>query len=329
MTSDAHGGLLPKLSRLVTVDVRDVWAHEAHSFTPWLLANADVLGEALGMDLALSQAEHPVGGFSLDLIGVDEATNELVIVENQLSATDHTHLGQLLTYAGGTEPTNVVWLATRFREEHRAALDWLNTRTDEDTRFFGVEVAAVRIGDSPPAPRFTLVAQPNDWGKVVKKSSVTTPPGPASARRLLYRDFWVKFLDQVSEERPGWTRSRKGLAQNWQPLPAGASGVAYNCVFGKGQLYSELYFQDPDALVNEARFKAALATRETLEAAYGSPLTFEPLDGKKGSRIATYRAGSIDQLDQWDAYVAWFIAEQTSLRSAVAAIGGFSALDVG
>jgi hypothetical protein len=80
------------------------------------------------MDLELSAAEHPVGGFSLDLIGVGQASGDMVIVENQLTTTDHLHLGQLLTYASGTNAVNVVWLATGFREEHRAAMDWPNCR---------------------------------------------------------------------------------------------------------------------------------------------------------------------------------------------------------
>lgn len=167
----------PVLGRLTPVPPREVWAHEALNFTPWLLANQDVLGEALGMDLELVTAEHPVGGFSLDLLGHDRATGDTVIVENQLEITDHIHLGQILTYAGGTDPKNIVWIAAAFREEHRAALDWLNTHTDEDTRFFGVEVRVVRIGDSEPAPMLRVVAQPNDWGKQVKRaaSSATAP----------------------------------------------------------------------------------------------------------------------------------------------------------
>ena len=83
-----------------------------------------------------------------------------MIVENQLDVSDHTHLGQILTYAAGTNPTTIVWIATGFRSEHRAAIDWLNERTDENTRFFGVEIQVVRIGDSSSAPAFKLVAQP-------------------------------------------------------------------------------------------------------------------------------------------------------------------------
>ena len=61
----------PNLGRLTTVPPRDVWTNEARDFTPWLLQNVDVLGDLLGMDLVLDVAEHPVGGFSLDLLGRD------------------------------------------------------------------------------------------------------------------------------------------------------------------------------------------------------------------------------------------------------------------
>ena len=115
-----------ELGRLQSMDPRDVWRHEAHDFTPWLLENADVLSDALGIDLELSAAEHPVGGFNLDLVGRDLTNNCVLIVENQLSTTDHGHLGQLVTYAAGTDARTIVWISPSFREEHRQALDFLN-----------------------------------------------------------------------------------------------------------------------------------------------------------------------------------------------------------
>jgi hypothetical protein len=317
-------GATPILSRLAAVDPRDVWAHEAHAFTPWLLTNPDVLGDLLGMDLVLAAAEHPVGGFALDLIGRDESTNETVIVENQLTGTDHTHLGQILTYAGGTDPVNIVWVATSFREEHRAALDWLNTRTDESTRFFGVELGVVRIDGSPPAPLLRLVVQPNDWGKKVKAS--THADAALSTRNSTYQEFWTRFLDRIATDRSDWTRARKGPAQNWFPMPTGRSDLSYTCSFGRSGLCSEIYFQHTDPNVNAARFDAAHARKDQLEGAYGSALSFEPLAERKGCRIAEYRPGTIENSSECDDYITWFVDAQTRLRNAIAAIGGFTTL---
>ncbi|MGW5154434.1 DUF4268 domain-containing protein [Nonomuraea wenchangensis] len=307
----------PDLSRLTPVDPREVWRHEARDFTPWLLESADVLGEELGMDLVLEVAEHPVGGFLLDLIGVDEATNERVIVENQLTPTDHTHLGQLLTYAGGTAPTNVVWLATLFRDEHRAALEWLNTRTDENTRFFGVEIRLVRVGDSPPAPMFRVVVQPNDWGKQVKQASLPN----ATGRSLAYQQFWAHFIDRTRSQQPGWTRARKPPAQNWFELSAGVTGFYFTVSFSRQGLRSELYLGG-EATVNERALAALIALKASLETSYGGPLTYEPLPDRIACRIADYSPGNIEQTSDWDAYLDWFLDSQARLRKALDDVGG-------
>lgn len=183
------------LGRLTSVPARQIWPDEARHFTPWLLDNAEVLAEVLGFPIELKYAEHPVGTFRLDLIGHVAGTEEVVIVENQLEVSDHTHLGQILTYAGGTDPTNIVWVAPRFTEEHRAALDWLNARTDQHTRFFAVEVKLVSIGDSVPAPLLSLVVKPNDWEKQVKAAS-------ASAKNAWTRsDFAAAMPEYLSDDQ--------------------------------------------------------------------------------------------------------------------------------
>ena len=104
-----------ELGRIEHIDAREVWPHEAHDLTPWLLDNAEILGEVLKLDIELNEAEHPVGSFSLDLIGRDLTNDCVLIVENQLEQTDHGHLGQLLTYAAGT--TQGQWFGFRPRSE--------------------------------------------------------------------------------------------------------------------------------------------------------------------------------------------------------------------
>ena len=127
----------PDLATIQRVDdLRGVWSNEAADFTPWLAENIGVLGDALGMDLEVGAQEASVGSYALDILAHD-GNGRQVVIENQLEATDHTHLGQLLTYAAGFDANVIVWIARNFQDEHREALDLLNRRTGEDTEFFG------------------------------------------------------------------------------------------------------------------------------------------------------------------------------------------------
>ena len=298
--------------------MREVWAHEARDFTRWLLDNVDVLADVLEMELELTQAEYQVGGFALDLIGTDLTSGATVIVENQLEQSDHSHLGQLLTYAGGTDPMTIVWCAPSFRDEHRAAIDWLNERTDEKTRFFAVEVSAVRIDDSRPAPLFRLLAQPNDWSKQVHTEKSATLSGKQAA----YLHFWGILLDRIRDEHPDWTRSTKPSKQSWMTLPYGSSTAWYSLDFTRRGLSVSLYFGSASADDNRIEYERVVEHREELEALFGDRLAFEPLEGKKACRINYVRpeGGDVLDADEHESYVDWFVESMDRFRSATQAV---------
>lgn len=310
----------PSLGRLKLVPPREVWKHEAHDFTPWLLANADVLSDLLGMDLDLEVAEHPVGDFSLDLLGRDTVTGQKVIVENQLEVSDHTHLGQILTYAAGTDPTTIVWVAPAFRAEHRAALDWLNTRTDEHTRFFGVEINVVRIGDSEAAPMFKLVAQPNDWEKSVR--AATTVVEGLSEKEQLQQRFWARLMQVLQRDRPSWSRATRPPRGSWFSMSTGSPGATFYLSFTRAGLVSQLWFEG-DTTANEQRLASLAEKQEALVVAYGHSLVFEELPGRKSTRVGDLLPGAVmaDE-NRWDEYVTWLMDRQQRLREALAAVGG-------
>ncbi len=136
------------------VDIRDIWPNEATNFTPWLVDNIDKLSQALGMEIEVQEREADVGDFSLDIMGKDLGSGRTVVIVNQLTETDHDHLGKLLTYAGGFDAGVLVWIAKKLRDEHRKALEWLNERTGPDVDCFGVVIEVMRIDDSKPAFNF-------------------------------------------------------------------------------------------------------------------------------------------------------------------------------
>ena len=304
--------IVPELGRIERLKARDIWGHEARGLTPWLLENSDVLADVLGIELELTAAEHPVGPFALDIIGRDLTHDCVLVVENQLEATDHDHLGKLLTYAAGTEAGTVVWLAPRFREEHRAALDWLNRLGGEKVRFFGVQPEVVRIaGQVAIAPLFELSAQPNDW---TAAQAAAARSSPESERGDLYRAFWERLIDRQHSEHPAWaTRRRKPPAHHWltYSTPFGTRGN-YTLVAANLFLRSELYLKGDDL------FPMLEVHRAKINAAYGSQLDWQELPDRQGSRICEKREADLADHARWNEYVEWLLDSQARLRAAVA-----------
>lgn len=303
------------LGTLIEVDVRSVWANEAQDFTPWLLENASRLAKALGIELELRQAEHPVGNFSLDLIGTDLTNNCELIVENQLTPTDHGHLGQLMTYAAGTNAQTIVWIATEFREEHREAIRWLNDVTGENARFFGIEVSVVKIGDSIPAPLFRLRAEPNEWGAIVAQQSAEL-----SERELLYRKFWTLFLGRLKEAHPDWSNARKPGKTSWLTLPCPYTGCRWGVSFAANQrVMVELYIDSGELETNLAIYNLFLAAKGPIEHSFGAPLSWEDLPERRACRIAFYSDGHVTETEKHEAFATWMMESLGKLKSSLAA----------
>lgn len=161
-----------QFDRLVDLPLRDAWKHEAQEFTPWLAQNIDHLSEAIGVPLELTGTEVAVETFSADILARDRRDDSLILIENQLEKTDHTHLGQIMTYLAGLEAQTVIWIAPSFREPHLSAIRWLNEHTADGFSFFAVKVRVVRIGDSPFAPIFEVIEKPDNWLRQLQTEAV-------------------------------------------------------------------------------------------------------------------------------------------------------------
>jgi hypothetical protein len=285
-----HFGKIKKLN------LRDIWSKEAHDFTPWIADNISALGVALGMELELDAREASHGDFSLDLLAKDLGSGNPVIIENQLTQTDHDHLGKLLTYAAGFNAESIIWVSERIRDEHRQALEWLNQRTDVHTQFFGVVIEVIQIDDSKPAYNFKPIVFPN----IEVKNNRSQAVGLNSPKGEAYRAYFQALLDDLRENHK-FTGARMGQPQNWYSFSSGFSGVTYGAVFAQNnRVRVEVYIDLGDREKNKALFDALElpGEKEEIEAECLAPLSWEKLDEKRASRIAAYREGSIDASDE-------------------------------
>lgn len=294
-----------KLGKIQKIDLRTVWASESADFTPWLAKDENIalLGDAIGMDLEVESQEKNVGPFRADILARDLATNHYVLIENQLESTNHNHLGQIMTYAAGLDAFSIVWIAKSFTEEHRAALDWLNSITDENINFFGIEIEVIQIGDSLPAPQFNVVAKPNDWSKSVRSS---TNNGELTETRVQQQEYWSEFRDYVSKNGSPF-RVQKPLPQHWTTI-----------AIGKSNFYISLTVDSVNHTISikfEMSGDAAKSNFDLLKNLYeeeaknkiSNNLKWLRLDNKKVSKVQLSQSFDFKDVDSREQQFAWFV----------------------
>lgn len=275
------------------VPLREIWPNEATIFTPWLASNIESLGKALGLELELAEKEASVGDFSLDLLAKDLGSSQTVIIENQLTQTDHDHLGKLLTYAAGFSASVIVWVAETIRDEHRQALEWLNQRTDIDTQFFGVVIEVLKIDESKPAFNFKPVVYPNEWQKLKKQKTSSN----ISSKGEKYRSYFQSLIDELRKKHK-FTGAKVGQPQSWYSFSTGIKGIYYGANFAMGgKARTEIYIDQGDYDQNKNLFDALKNELIEIENKYGSSFEWERLDDKRSCRIALYCDGTIDASD--------------------------------
>jgi hypothetical protein len=295
-----------KLGLLQKAPLKDAWKHEASDFTPWLAEseNLDKLANALGLsELALVGTEHWVGNFKLDILCTDG--DHQVIIENQLDETDHKHLGQILTYAGGVGAKKVIWIAESFRPEHLTALQFLNENTTEELSFFGVQIELWRIDDSVPAPKFEVVVKPNDWAKSGREQARVA--ANASPIKQLQLRFWEALLERLAKDAPQ-IRPQKPRPQHWLNNSIGRAGFGLNITANTKdeRIGVELWMFGPNA---KQHFANLLNQQNSVEEYLGFQLDWQELPAAKASRIASwYENASIENESRWNEYLDWLTA---------------------
>ncbi|PIG92281.1 DUF4268 domain-containing protein [Gloeocapsopsis sp. IPPAS B-1203] len=331
----------PLLGRLEKVDPRTYWEREDIDFTPWLALteNIQILGDTIAIELEVEAQEKGVGLFRADILCKDTATDHWVLIENQLERTDHIHLGQLLTYAAGLNAVTIVWVAKRFTEEHRAALDWLNEITDEEFNFFGLEIELWQIGDSAIAPKFNIVCQPNDWSKrITGVTKILQTSNPSKTRQLQY-EYWAAFQD-FALTHATLIKPTRPLYQHWMNIALGRSGfglcavaIVASAVDSETQSYANNEIRAEVVISREAKaFFALLESQKTeIEAEFGEPLTWYNNLEVKSCRVYLRRAANLNAKDKWAEQHQWLVekldrlykvfshrVKQLSLDSAIA-----------
>jgi Domain of unknown function (DUF4268) len=272
------------IGKLERVPLREVWKHEAQDFTQWLQQNIDVLNNALDLTLVNVDREQTTGSFSVDLVAEDEGGGT-VIIENQLEKSNHDHLGKLITYLSGMGAKAAIWIVSDPRPEHVAAITWLNEAGSAS--FYMVKVEAVRIGSSPSAPLFTLIVGPSDETEDVGKTKKEI-----AERYAIRKRWWTGLIERSAKVSKLHAHITPG-EYSWIGTSSGVRGLNLNYTITQDECGAELYIDRGKGCEEENKsiFDQLFAHRAEIEHAFGSPLSWERLEGKRACRIKFAQEG--------------------------------------
>lgn len=297
----------PNFQNLESQDVRTYWEHEAHEFIPWLASEIQSedpshLEDVLEIDLEVIEVEKRVGKYSVDILAHVESDGRTVVIENQLGASDHDHLGKAIAYAAGVDADIIVWIAPRFNTEHGDAIQWLNDNSREGIDLFAIRLEVWTIGDSKPAVRFNPVKQPSEWKERARRTE-----NELSDREERREAFWTAFRDRIEEEQTP-LQVRKPSSRLFYSNPIGKAGFHLSFVFNttEDERYITLIIES-----DEDAYRQLKAEREQIEDEIGAPLDWidpeETRGGNMRSQIQLRTDGSLDDQDTWDDHLDWFM----------------------
>ncbi|NWJ45937.1 MAG: DUF4268 domain-containing protein [Chloroflexi bacterium] len=283
------------IASLEVVPIRQAFPNEARHFTTWLETNINALSDRINMTLTVIEREKAVGSFNVDLLCEDDE-GDRVIIENQLERSDHSHLGQLLTYLVNLEAKTAVWIMTEPRPEHQKVINWLNENTPADTAFYLVKAEAIRIADSPYAPLFTVMAGPDRQAKEVgdKKKEWAD-------RQYANLEFWKSLLERSKQKTKLFTAISPSR-EYWLGIGAGITGLAFTYVILREQGGVELYIDSTkdQGLKNKQIFDRLFEQKVEIEQEFGDTIDWERLEGKRACRIRKrYDIGGLADPDSW------------------------------
>jgi len=288
------------LGKLQKGDLREIWKHEASDFTNWLAKpeNMMILSDEIGIELKLVKTEAEVGNFSSDILAEEENTGKKVIIENQLEPTDHDHLGKIITYASGYDAAIIIWIVEEARDEHKRAVDWLNEHTDEGVNFFLVEMELWRVDESPYAPKFQIMCEPNDWAKVFKNSASRSE---LSETKLLQLEYWNKFK-AYAQSQGTKLRLRKTQPQHW-----------YDVSIGISTCHIALAMNTRDSLIecgiwigdSKETYRQLLEKKDVIEKELGEKLEWLEMPDRKASRIRIVHEIDVNDPEKWESCFEW------------------------
>ena len=291
-----------KLGILERLNPKKVWSKE-EEFTDWLYNNIEEFNKQTGFELVTEEKEAQVGPFSIDILAT--YANRPVVIENQLEETDHSHLGQLITYLylkfeetqrnQKAQEIIGIWIAPKIRKEHIKLINFLN-KIPDFFKIFLVKLEVVQIKTESceqKAPSFTIIEGPTE--------EISKMKSEAKKYREEYFKFFTGLINKCNTKTNLFKKVSPKAYQSWIEAGAGKSGLSWLLVILRDYARVELSFYHSDKELNKNRFKFFMEKREKIEKEFGESLIWDFDENRKHQHIRVkINEGGLDDEEKWD-----------------------------
>ena len=149
-----------------------------------------------------------------------------------------------------------------------------------------------------------------------KPAQVTRTKQMSASQLMRYR-----FFEGLLEHAKSRTLLHANISPSkdtWVAAGAGKTGLTFVYVVAMRGARVELYIDSEDGDKNQQYFEALFLRKDMIEAAFGSPLDWQPLEGRRACRIKkTYATGGYRDEDVWDAVYEELAVAMAKLETAL------------
>ena len=267
--------MTPKVEKITKLPLSKVWKGEATDFTPWLCENIDYLTDILGFEINNPVSEQTTENFRVDIQAeLEDGSN--IVIENQFGASNHDHLGKIITYRTTFEAKVAIWIVEEAKKEHIDAFNWLN-ETDNGCDFYLIKAQVIQIGESIPAPLFSIEAGPSSEtravGKIKKELSIR------HQKRL---EFWSDLLSTFKQDkRLSPYKNLKPTKDSFISGATGISGISWTLWLNKENMRVEVRIDKGKGSdeENEQIYNKLKESKTEIDTAFGYELQWDLLPG--------------------------------------------------
>jgi hypothetical protein len=223
---------------------------------------------------------------------------------------------ELLVLNKGTRQ-RIMFVANHYRKEVTSTVLWLLEQQIQiqcfratpysmgDELFLQVE----QIIPTPEAKEYMI-------GIKAKEQESTSTETEQKSRHRLRLDFWKLLLERCKSSSSDLFRNINPRQDHWISAGSGVSGVPFTFVFMKQAARVELYMSRADQDENTYIFNTLIQQKEAIEARFGGPLEWDPLEGKKACRIKCEKAFDGYNKESWNDMIDFMVDAMGRLESA-------------